>query len=451
MRPRDALPLLVLEDGRRWLDAAFPFQIENMIATLEGDRPYCWDGRARGCSKTGDLAGAAAVVLWTAERRLRAYWLAADRDQAALALDAIGGYLDRSAQLRERLTLQRDRVVGPRGAELRILAADTAGSWGLLPDWLFVDEIANWSATENTIRLWHALSTAAAKRPDCRMVCLTTASDPAHFSFTEILEPALKSSLWRVSERRGPSPWMSEDRLEEQRQRLPESVYRQLFENEWTAAEGAFLDPGAIDRTFTLDGPAGANRSAHRYVAGLDLGSVNDRTVLAVAHREGPLVLLDWLAVWEGSRTSPVDFAAVEQSVLLAHESYGFSRVAYDRWQALDIAQRLTRQGVPAHEFTFSRANKQKLAQTLLSLLNTGHLRLYPAPGLREELVGLRLVQAPDGSWAFDHRPGGHDDRAVALSMAAVQALERAERTSSRVRVIAGGEPISGGLHSEVF
>ncbi|HTT26759.1 MAG TPA: hypothetical protein VMG37_00005, partial [Solirubrobacteraceae bacterium] len=144
------MPLLVLEDGRRWLDAAFPFQIENMIATLEGDRPYCWDGRARGCSKTGDLAGAAAVVLWTAERRLRAYWLAADRDQAALALDAIGGYLDRSAQLRERLTLQRDRVVGPRGAELRILAADTAGSWGLLPDWLFVDEIANWSATENT-------------------------------------------------------------------------------------------------------------------------------------------------------------------------------------------------------------------------------------------------------------------------------------------------------------
>jgi hypothetical protein len=59
-----------------------------------------------------------------------------------------------------------------------------------------------------------------------------------------------------------------------------------------------------------------------------------------------------------------------------------------------------------------------------LSTLNSGRLRLYEADGLRDELLGLRLVQNAAGAWTFDHRPGGHDDRATALALMAVALLE---------------------------
>ena len=66
--------------------------------------------------------------------------------------------------------------------------------------------------------------------------------------------------------------------------------------------------------------------------------------------------------------------------------------------------------------------------QSLLHTLNAGHLRLYEAEGLRDELMGLRLRQSASGAWSFDHTRGGHDDRAVALSLMTVSALERRSR-----------------------
>jgi hypothetical protein len=253
------------------------------------------------------------------------------------------------------------------------------------------------------------------------MVVLTTAGSPDHFAF-KVLEHARHSPLWRTSERRGPSPWMAADRLEEQRQRLPDAVYRQLFRNEWTQAAGSFLDPAVIDAAFCLDGPSLERDGAAVYAAGLDLGTVNDRTVLAIGHRVGDRVQLDRMMSWQGSRARPVDFAEVERFILEAHKRFGFS-LRLDPWQGLDLAQRLRGAGVYAEEFSFTSASKQRLAATLLSAINGGNLTLYDAEGLRDELLALRLVQSASGSWAFDHRSGGHDDRAIALSLMAVSLL----------------------------
>jgi Terminase large subunit, ATPase domain len=422
MDAREVLAALRLEDGRRWLDAAHDFQRRDLLEVLEGDCPYHFLTRARGASKTTDLAAGALAVLVSATGPLRSYWLAADRDQARLCVDAISGFLARSPVLAQSVAVQAYRVVGPAGAVLEILAADAPSAWGLSPDFIFIDEISNWTDTDAAKRLWFAMSTAAAKRANCRMVVLTTAGSPDHFACLEVLEPAKRSKLWRVSERPGPAPWMSEERLEEQRERLPAAVFDQLFENRWTAASGSFLAPDAVDRAFMLDGPAEAEQR-HFYFAALDVGSVNDATAFAIGHRDGARVLLDRMVVWRGSRRRPVSFAEVEETIVHAHGVYRFAMTA-DPWQSLDLSQRLRARRVPVVEFNFTQPSKQRLAATLLSLLNGGNLALYQADGLRKELLALRLVQTSSGLWAFDHRPGGHDDQAVALSMMAVAALE---------------------------
>jgi hypothetical protein len=181
--------------------------------------------------------------------------------------------------------------------------------------------------------------------------------------------------------------------------------------------------PGALDECFALAGPQPPDPHGRpRYVAGLDLGHVNDRSALAVAHRDGPHVVLDYMRTWEGSRRSPISFDDVENGIASAHDDYRF-RLSADPWQALHVLQRLRTRGIRAREFNFSPSAKQRLASTLLQSVNDRTLRLYPVGGLREELLGLRVKQTSSG-WTFDHEAGGHDDRAVALSLAIVAAWE---------------------------
>lgn len=134
MKPRHVLSQPRLESGELWIDAASDEQLEDALQALEGDRPYGYQTRARGGSKTTDLAGCALAVLLATDERLRAYWLAADQDQGRLAIDVIAGFVARTPPLAERVEIQSRRVlVRPSGATLEVLAAEAPSAWGLTP------------------------------------------------------------------------------------------------------------------------------------------------------------------------------------------------------------------------------------------------------------------------------------------------------------------------------
>ena len=96
MNARDVLAQLRLPSGELWVDVAAQFQVDDVAAVLEGEWPYNFLTRARGASKTSDLAAVALAFLLASEHAGRFYWLAADSDQGTLAIDAIAGYLSRS-------------------------------------------------------------------------------------------------------------------------------------------------------------------------------------------------------------------------------------------------------------------------------------------------------------------------------------------------------------------
>ena len=124
---RDALALLnalVLEDGRRWGDAAQRWQRDDADAILNesSPTPYSFLTRGRGGAKTSDLAGIATSCLLTqAPPGGRLYAAAADRDQARLFSDSIAGFVARTPELRGALEVAAYRVTA-RNAALEILA-----------------------------------------------------------------------------------------------------------------------------------------------------------------------------------------------------------------------------------------------------------------------------------------------------------------------------------------
>jgi terminase large subunit-like protein len=414
---------LVIDDGRRWGDAATPVQWEDAhhVLDLACSTPYHFLTRARGFDKTAGVAGmCVGAMLTQAPRGARLFTLAADKDQGRLVIDSVSGYVARTPELGSALTVDAFKVSAPRAdVVLEVLAADAPSSYGLRPWFLSIDELSVWSDTDGPKRLYDATTSALTKVPGSRAVIITSAGDPGHFSYQK-REHALADPLWRVHEVPGPAPWADPDRLEEQRRSLLPSVWARLFENRWVAGEDKLTTvedvKACIGHTGDLEYAPGS-----RYIASLDIGLTNDRTVACVAHAEkrpaGLAAVVDRLAVWQGSKATPVSLDVVEAWVEAACRDYHCS-LLFDPYQAQHLAQRLRTKHVRVEEHTFTTASTGRLALTLYRLVRDHLLDLPDDDALIDELVNVQLREVSPGSYRIDHASGRHDDMAIATAMA---------------------------------
>jgi phage terminase large subunit-like protein len=156
---------ILLEDGRPFGEVMEPWQAEDFAALDSGRYRHAYLERPRGHSKTGDLGTEALTELLLGRPGQRLYCAAADEDQARLLFEDVAGKFRRNPLLRgaARIT-QREIVIPATGSRLRVLASDAPSAYGLRPDWIAVDELAEWRKRE----LWDSLWTATGKRPGCR-------------------------------------------------------------------------------------------------------------------------------------------------------------------------------------------------------------------------------------------------------------------------------------------
>ena len=107
----------------------------------------------------------------------------------------------------------------------------------------------------------------------------------------------------------------------------------------------------------------------------------------------------------------------------------------------------MKRRNVRIKEFPFTAPSVGRIASTLFLLLRERNLRLPDDPELLDELANVRLRESGPGIFRMDHDPGRHDDRAIALALAAHRLVERGERSLTRMYVPRGRIP--GVVHRE--
>ncbi|HEX3542786.1 MAG TPA: hypothetical protein VHT75_20325 [Acidimicrobiales bacterium] len=465
----EVLSGLILEDGRKWGVAAAPWQQEDARAILEpgpGDPLMHFLTRPRGGSKTTDL-GAVCVAAIVAQLppESRVYWVAADRDQGRLGVDAMAGLVARGGLARV-LKVSGWQVTGPGGIRVEVLAADGPSAFGIRPALIVVDEFAQWPSSSNARQVWEAVISAVLKVPGCRLVVISTAGDPVHWS-AKVLAAARVSPAWRVNEVPGPLPWLSAESLEAQREMLTDSQFARLHLNQWSASEDRLVSQEALAAAVVLKGPL-EPRPGVVYRIGVDVGLRRDRTAIAVAHAEAAgeaalgqtqprRVVLDRLVVLAGSREREVQLDDVEDIVADLSSMYNRAMVRMDPFQAIGVAQRLRRRGVSVEEYAFSTSHYAGMAQTLFVLLRNRLLWLPDDERLLDELARVRFKEI--GSTAqlrVDHDPGEHDDQVVALGMAATSVLEHAGWATARVtmpdpRPRRMDGPLTAGLYERGF
>lgn len=434
----DLMAMLVLEDGRSWGDAAADFQWADAEAIFAADGPrWHFVTRPRGGSKTTDLAGVALCWLATeAPSGARGFVFAGDLDQAALLSDAASGFVDRTPELQSAVSVQAFKLIGRSGATVEVRAADGGGAFGLRPSLCVVDELSVWEDVRRLRRVWTAIVSGAHKVPGSRLVCLTSAGEPSHWSY-KVLEEARRSPYWRVSETPGPLPWVKAEDLEAQRPLLMPSEFARLHLNQWTAAEDRLVTAEDLAACTGHTGPLDPIPGT-RYVAGLDLGLKRDRSVLSVCHANmlptGRVIVLDRQFAWQGSRLRPVDLAEVQATCLHVAEKYRGCGFVFDPWQSAQLSQNLKARRIPVTEYTFSQQSIGRLAQRLYNLLREHALDLPDDdPELLAELATVRIRETSPGTFRMDHDASGHDDRAVSLALAANEILEHVPRRGPRM------------------
>jgi hypothetical protein len=432
----ELLGALRLESGQRWAQVAEPFQVEDARAVLDlaGPRRH-YLTRPRGASKTSDLAAVSIAMLTTqAPEGSRSYAFAADRDQAALLIDAAAGFVLRTPELAGVLRVESGRVMNIlTGASLQVMASDDASAWGLRPFFVVADEFAQWPTTSGPRRLWRAIFSALPKVAASRLVILTSAGDPAHWSHGVLTRALDQPHRWRVSQTPGPCPWLNEADLEEQRRELPDWEYARLHLNQWTAADDRLTSIDDLRACVTLTGPLGPD-PRWNYVVAADLSTKRDTTVVAVCHLEliidsdtgaslGERMVMDRMVTWTPHSGQRVSLPEVEETILQACRSFRAPLVV-DPWQAVGMAQRLRERGVLVDEFVFSQQSVGRLALTLHNLIKNHALAIPDDPDLINELSNVRLRETSPGVYRMDHDPDKHDDRAVCLALAAVWLLQ---------------------------
>ncbi len=447
-----------LEDGRRWGEAAEPFQVDDARAVLDRaptDPRLNWLGRSKGSSKSTDVAAMSMAWLLTQSEPLdEGYVVASDEEQAGRLLRMAARLIARTPGLSGQLEVQTKAIVHLRtGAQVIALAADVAGTEGILSPWLVLDELPNWADTYAARGMWTAIASSVPKMRSCRLTVIGHAGQPGSWQH-KVFEAARKSKAWRVNDRPGPPPWIDGPELVEQRSLLLPFQFERRWQNRWADSDDMVAGFEELRRCVVLDGPQ-APVPGVDYVVGVDLGVTGDRSVVAVCHAE-PLdeatqstarslgvgtwassrysrpappqarrqrVVLDRLQVWRGSRREPVQLAEVGQWVLEASVVYNHAGAVFDPWQGIGLAQTLRGQGVRCDQYVFTTQSVGRLATVLFQLIRDGQLSLPDDARLLDELASVKIRETSTvGAVRMDHDSGKHDDQAVAIALAA-QAL----------------------------
>lgn len=412
-----------------------------MVAGLKQDAPFrrAYLERARGHSKTTDMACMVLFALASSQTMISGVAAAADQQQARLIRDATARCLSLNPWLHETIDVQNYRVRNRvTGSVLDVISNDAGSSYGITPDFIIVDELTHWKKPD----LWDSLFSSAAKRPKCMLVIITNAGMGQGISWQWQLRESCRTDEqnWYFSRLDGPqASWITAKSLEEQKKHCSSPlVYQRLWLNQWVRETGEGLEWADIEAAMTLPGPQPFNADLI-YLGCLDIGIRNDHSAFVVLALDVPnerfkvVNVRSWKPKDYGGQ---VQIAEVKQDVLDLHREYKFRMLVYDAWNAVDIVQELSKQA--AHmsglkqcpplnlcEFRFQAQGQLEMAEALLQVFRNRQIDLYDHKDLIDDLMRIQIEDKGIGYKVTAKRDDlGHADRGIALAMGLAEGMK---------------------------
>lgn len=203
------------------------------------------------------------------------------------------------------------------------------------------------------------------------------------------------------------SPYMTEKLLNNFKENLPAKVYQQEVEAKFIDGASLFNNIDDLMTLTALNEP----ESGRIYYGGIDVGLINDATVLSIIDDGGNLV--NQIA-FNGVQTPELIEKLIE-----IEEKWKFKKCFIEtNGQGLPIYQSLRKRMKSIEEFTTTASSKKKIIDKLIYLFNTKGFNLIKDAELQWELQSFILIQGEGGRDKYEADFGAHDDRVMSLAIA---------------------------------
>lgn len=419
--------------------------------------------RARGHSKTTDIAVMCVWALAFATRPIRGYAFAADKDQSRLLKDAIATIIRLNPWLSEILDINAHSISNganghpAEGAELIIAASDVGSSYGILPDLIVADELTHWE--EGAEGLWESIISSAEKRKNCMLMVISNAGFLETWQWQAREKARTAPEDWIFSRLDGvKASWYDAKAFERQRRNMPPIAFARLWENQWSTGGGDALTPDDINAAFSNDvTKINGAQDGWEYVAGLDLGIKRDCSAIVIlgvkrTYEGHGQIRLAHTRLWRPRPGVHIQIADVERAILALHGRFNLQCLNCDPWNATYLMQRLQATGmgdishdagtygwrkVPIVEVPQTGSTLQKMATVVVEAFTDRRVVLYDDPDLRRDLFKLRIEDKPYGfRLKSPHDSDGHGDLASAFALAMLAASDMTGTTIGEVGAI---------------
>lgn len=211
-------------------------------------------------------------------------------------------------------------------------------------------------------RVYDAMASALHKRPEAKLIIISTAGQGADSplgrlraralgqpsvkvrgALTDAQGPGLRMLEWslpedanvddpKVVKRVNPASWITPALLREQRERLPDLAYRRFIANQWTETRGHWLPSGAYQRC------VGSPEVGDDIYIGVDVGGQGTSTAV--------VWIDDELHVGAWSRRGEDAVLDARDLILELASRHTVQEVVMDPWRAGQLAAELEREGL---------------------------------------------------------------------------------------------------------
>jgi len=471
---------LVFTNGR-WLGRPFrlmPWQQRLLHELFEvdqntGRRTYrsALIGMPRKAGKTELAAALACYLAWAdGEPAAEVYCAAASERQADRVFEAVRRMCE-LGPLREHVVLPGPRVTQPRIALrddpysfIQRLSSRGSTAHGLNAHAVILDELHAWGRGEAE-ELWAALATASAAREQPLQLAITTAGWDMESRCGQLYRlgreieagarphNGLFFRWWQAPphlDYRSPEAWrlaspsygvIVDEGFYSSQLHIPESQFRRLYLNQWTAAQDAWVRTEEWD---ACEVPGCALQPGLPTYVGWDASTERDATAVVAGqwqevHGERRFVVVP--RVWERPLApdgSPLPGWRVPQDEVIAHveqlaEGHDVRGIAFDPAFLAWVTAELEARGLPMVKWPQTTSRMAPATQAAHELITSGLLAHPGDHALTSHVMASAAKQLPMGGIRIVK---GHEasriDAAVAMVMAIglMRDLERSRASS---------------------
>jgi len=350
--------------------------------------------------------------------------------------------IEKNPELDKMCRIYNDYIENVKtGTLLRCLSSSYRSSAGLNPLVICIDEIASFD-TDSLQFFYDELQLSPIYKNPLILITSTCGREESGILW-DLFKASEKGNTpesyfyIKQGKKANPSSFVTKKYLNSQENKpgMRKNLFKRLHNNLWVTEEDSFITDD--DYRVCIDYKLKRRPEGKIPVwVGLDVGFRNDWTAITtIGKNEEKLKLIDH-KIYIPTKTEDLQFDDVKRYIIELNNLYDIEGVYFDPYQAIALAQDLTKENINMVELPQTQSNCIAFSQCLFNQIKEKKISFYQSEEVRISLINCKVVYSSRG-WRIVKKSGTKKiDLAISLAMATYGAVTTPEEVMPYIMIL---------------